>query len=162
VPIPLPTTVPGSGEVQVVPTLYKELDQKNGFRYAGNTNAPGQPNRTFANPPSELLADPRISTTGNVQYFDLKSAYLACYLYAAGAIQPPVDFTITVIGTKTSGETVSAAFENKSGPMRQFFLPSTFTKLKPVLFRRSFGIVGSATTYTTFETWYTMSTRLAR
>jgi hypothetical protein len=60
-------------------------------------------NRAFANPLSELLADPHISITGNVQYFDLKSAHLACYLYAVGALQPPVDCIITVVGTKTSG-----------------------------------------------------------
>jgi hypothetical protein len=145
--IPLPTAVPTTGNLNIVPSPYKELSWNNGFRYFNTTAAVSPPTRAYFDIASRPIGEPRISTYGSVQYFNLKSAYFACYIQGQGAIAPPTGCTLSVVGNTTAGETVTQSYEFTAGPPRQVFLPAGFANLKSVLFRRTNGLLGNIITY---------------
>jgi hypothetical protein len=149
--LPLDRPLPASAEIQLVPSPYKELDWNKGFRYTDSPSSFSIPNRAISQVQTEVLFLPRISITGNVQYFNMRSAAFSCQLQLLGAVPLEQDCTITAIGTKTNGGTVSAAFKYTAGPMKSFPFPSTFTNLKSVLFDRSGGLVPDTILFTAYD-----------
>lgn len=110
-----------------MPTPYKQLDWNGGFRlFDGIAIFDGV---------TQLLREARISIYDTVQSFTLKSLYVAGYIQSQGAALVEAPFTLTAIGTKTNGQTVSKDFNYTPGGLKPFKLPNSFTGLKTVVFK---------------------------
>lgn len=125
--LPLLNELPATGNLDIVPTPYKQLDWNGGFRmYKGIAIFDGV---------TQALREARISIYDPVKYFTLKSLYVAGFIQSQGAALVESAFTLTAIGTKINGQTVSKDFNYTPKGLRQFTLPNSFTGLKSVVFK---------------------------
>lgn len=123
--LPVLNELPATGNLDPVPTPYKQLDWNGGFRiYEGVAIFDGV---------TKALREPRISIYGPDKSFTLKSVDVAGFIQSQGAALVESAFKLTATGTKTNNEKVSEDFNYTPGGLKPF-QPKSLTGLKSVVF----------------------------
>jgi hypothetical protein len=142
--LPISRPLPGSAEIRVVETHRKSSTGTEASVTPTPPTPLGPPTLRVSKVPSEILVPSKISITGKVQYFHMRSAALKCNVNTEGGVPLPTDCIITAIGTKVNGGTVFTVFRLPLGPSKSSSFPSDFTDLKSVVFERAGVLVADA------------------